>query len=134
MPQLRKSSWLSSRPDIATHKRRAWSAGEGWGAVGNLLTHRVALDPGSSLPRIKSGVARPGHAIVVSRASVASALARAERDPGPNARLAKHNISSHSSSYAIALPAIGGENFAASREASSFTPACAAQGAWHRTG
>src|SRR5207253_10429265 len=83
--------------------------GEGWGAVGNLLTHRVALDPGSSLPRIKSGVARPGHAILVSRASVASALARAERDPGPNARLAKHSISSHSSSYAIALPAIGGE-------------------------
>src|SRR5438445_11090049 len=72
-------------------------------AVGNLLTHRVALDPGSSLPRIKSGVARPGHAILVSRASVASALTRAERDPGPSARIAKHNISSYSSSYAIAL-------------------------------
>ena len=40
----------------------------------------------------------------MSRASVASALARAERDPGPSARIAKHNISSHSSSYAIALP------------------------------
>src|SRR5205807_3193101 len=81
-------------------------------ALGNLLTHRVALGPGSSLPRIKSGVARPGHAILVSRASVASALSRAERDPGPSARIAKHNISSHSSSYAIALPPTAVDYFA----------------------
>src|SRR5205823_1220342 len=53
-------------------------------------------------------LARPGHAILVSRASVASVLTRAERDPGPNARIAKHNISSRSSAYAIALPASGG--------------------------
>src|SRR5438094_5841344 len=74
-------------------------------AVGNSLTHRVALDPGSSLPRIKCGVARPGHAVLVSRASAASATERAKRDPGPSGRSAQHNIGSHRGRYAVAAAA-----------------------------
>jgi hypothetical protein len=48
------------------------------------------LGPGSSLATL----ARPGHEIFVSRASVASALARAKRDPGPSAKSAKHIVRS----------------------------------------
>jgi hypothetical protein len=82
------------------------------------------LGPGSSLATL----ARPGHEILVSRASVASALARAERDTdlglardrqlnarksgkpdlrGPSAKSAKHIVQSSQrrvGSNAIALP------------------------------
>src|SRR5207249_9541099 len=68
------------------------------------LTHRVALGPGSSLPGLN-----PGSLVRDTQFSCPGRVERAlstrvERDPGPSARIAKHNISSHSS-YAIALTA-----------------------------
>src|SRR5207302_7544450 len=75
------------------------------GARSRGAAYCVALDPGSSLPRIKCGVARPGHAVLVSRASAASATARAKRDPGPSGRSAQYNIGSHRGRYAVAAAA-----------------------------
>ena len=47
---------------------------------------------GPWVPDLRSPtLARPGHGSLVSRATEASALARAKGDPGPSARLAKRN-------------------------------------------
>src|SRR5262249_5717374 len=56
---------------------------------------RLLSSCGPWVPDLRSlTLARPGHAILVSRASAASALARAERDPGPSAKSAQHVIES----------------------------------------